>query len=58
MYWSQFLPASSVSLDGLFGKLEKLEVNMDIWKTAKEVLGVVAPTIGTALGGPMGGVAA
>ena len=31
---------------------------MDIWKTAKEVLGVVAPTIGTALGGPMGGVAA
>lgn len=31
---------------------------MDIWKTAKEVLGVVAPGIGTALGGPMGGVAA
>lgn len=31
---------------------------MEIWKTAKEVLGVVAPSLGTALGGPLGGIAA
>lgn len=30
----------------------------DFWGKAKEVLGVVAPTIGTALGGPLGGIAA
>lgn len=30
----------------------------EFWGKAKEVLGVVAPAIGTALGGPLGGVAA
>lgn len=30
----------------------------DIWKAAKGVLAVVAPTLGTALGGPFGGMAA
>ena len=30
---------------------------MNILNTAKEILGVVAPTLGTALGGSMGGMA-
>jgi len=30
----------------------------DFWGKAKDILGVVAPTIGTALGGPLGGLAA
>jgi len=31
---------------------------MSVWNTAKEMLGVVAPSLGTALGGPLGGIAA
>ena len=31
---------------------------MSLLKAAKGILGAIAPTIGTALGGPMGGVAA
>jgi hypothetical protein len=31
---------------------------MEILKKAKEILGAVAPTLGTALGGPLGGAAA
>ena len=30
----------------------------DLMKTAKDMLGVIAPTLGTALGGPMGAIAA
>src|SRR5690349_9904008 len=30
----------------------------DFWEAAKGILGVIAPTIGTALGGPLGGIAA
>lgn len=29
-----------------------------VWEAAKGILGVIAPTIGTALGGPLGGIAA
>lgn len=29
----------------------------DFWGKAKEVLGLVAPSVGTALGGPLGGIA-
>lgn len=32
--------------------------NEAMWDAAKSVLGVIAPTIGTALGGPLGGIAA
>jgi uncharacterized membrane protein (DUF485 family) len=31
---------------------------MDLGKVAKDILGVVAPTLGTAIGGPFGGMAA
>ena len=31
---------------------------MDLGKIAKAVLGVVAPTLGTAIGGPFGGMVA
>lgn len=31
---------------------------MSLWNTAKDILGVVAPSLGTAIGGPLGGIAA
>ena len=33
-------------------------MNLNLLKGVKGILGAVAPTIGTALGGPMGGMAA
>lgn len=33
-------------------------MSSEIWDAAKGVLAVIAPTIGTALGGPLGGIAA
>ena len=35
-----------------------MEMNLNLLKSVKGIIGAVAPTIGTALGGPMGGMAA
>ena len=35
-----------------------MDMNLNLLKSVKGILGAVAPTIGTALGGPMGGMAA
>ena len=37
---------------------EKVKIMSNGWDEAKNILSVVAPTIGTALGGPLGGIAA
>lgn len=36
----------------------KEKIMADLWGAAKGILGAVAPTLGAALGGPMGGIAA